>query len=325
VFFLLLPNHSGPDLPSEPLSGSRWLTAWSLEPVPLLIVVISLTLYLFGVYRMRVAGNAWPVGRTFAYCWGMGLILLAVASPLATYDESLLSVHMVQHMLLAMVAPVFLALGAPVTLALRTLPAGGRGVLLAVVHSRPAQALTFPVVAGAIFIANPFILYFSGYYEQTLRHPWLHDLNHLHFVLVGMLWYVPLLGIDPVRKRQEYPFRVIAAFMTLPFHAWLGVAIMSMNTLIAGDWYTAHPRTWGASPLSDQHTAGGILWVSGDLFGLIVFAVLFVQWVRASEREAKRVDRQLDRRDAEEARRLALNAALAKAAAAESVPSADAQ
>jgi putative copper resistance protein D len=328
VVSLLLPSHSGPDLPTAPLSGSRWFTAWSFAPVPVLAVVISLTIYLYGVHRMGVAGNRWPRNRTFAFCWGMVLILLAVASPLETYDTTLLSVHMVQHMLLAMVAPVFLALGAPVTLALRTLPAGGRRVLLSVVHSRVAQALTFPVVAGAIFIANPFVLYFSGLYEQTLRHPWLHDLNHLHFVLVGLLWYVPLLGIDPVRRRPEYPFRVIAAFMTLPFHAWLGVAIMSMNTLIAGDWYTAQHRTWGASPLSDQHTAGGILWTSGDLFGLIVFAALFVQWMHASEREAKRVDRQLDRQEAEEARRLALNEALARAAAREtgasSVPSPDA-
>jgi cytochrome c oxidase assembly factor CtaG len=315
VLALLLPSHSGPDLPGAPLSGSRWLTAWSFHPVPVLTVVISLTIYLYGAHRMRAAGNPWPVARTVAWCHGMLLILLAVASPLDSYDEVLLSVHMIQHMLLAMVAPIFLALGAPVTLALRTLPPAGRRVLLSIVHSRIAQALTFPVVAGAIFIANPFILYFSGYYEQTLRHPWLHDLNHLHFVLVGLLWYVPLLGIDPVRRRPEYPFRVIAAFMTLPFHAWLGVAIMSMNTLIAGDWYTAQHRTWGADPLSDQHTAGGILWTSGDLFGLIVFAVLFVQWMHASEREAKRVDRQLDRRDAEEARRAALNAALARAAA----------
>jgi putative copper resistance protein D len=328
VFFLLLPTHSGPDLPSEPLSGDRWLTAWSFDAVPVLAVVISLTMYLYGVHRMKVAGNPWPAGRTFAHCWGMLLILIAIASPLDTYDEMLLSVHMAQHMLLAMVAPVFLALGAPVTLALRTLPPRGRRLVLAVMHSRVMQALTFPVVAGAVFIANPFVLYFSGYYEQTLRHAWLHDLNHLHFVLVGLLWYVPLLGIDPVRRRPEYPFRVIAAFMTLPFHAWLGVAIMSMNTLIAGDWYTAHPRNWGASPLSDQHTAGGILWASGDLFGLIVFAALFVQWMRASEREAKRVDRQLDRAEAEEARRMALNASLARAAAREAgappVPSADA-
>jgi putative copper resistance protein D len=131
---------------------------------------------------------------------------------------------------------------------------------------------------------------------------------------VGLLWYVPLLGIDPLPRRPSYPLRVISAFLTLPFHAWLGVAIMSMNTLIAGDWYLDQHRSWGASPLSDQHTAGGILWSSGDLVGLVVFAALFQQWFRASQREARREDRRLDRLEAEEAARAALNARLARAA-----------
>ena len=65
----------------------------------------------------------------------------------------------------------------------------------------------------------------------------------------------------------------------------------------------SHDRQWGASPLSDQQTAGGILWVSGDVVGLIVFAAIFVQWVRDSEREARREDRRLDRLDAAAARR----------------------
>jgi putative copper resistance protein D len=105
--------------------------------------------------------------------------------------------------------------------------------------------------------------------------------------------------------------RVISSFVTLPFHAWLGVSIMSASTLIASDWYTAIERDWGASPMSDQQTAGGIIWISGDLIGLLVFGALFVQWVRASEREARREDRRLDR----------LEAAAARAAGPGSVPS----
>jgi putative copper resistance protein D len=315
VLAALLPTHSGSGLPTAPLSGSRWLTAWSFEPVPVLTIAVSALIYLWGVRRLRARGTAWPVGRTVAFVLGgLGSALIATCSALGTYDEVLISVHMVQHMILAMITPVFLALGAPVTLALRTLPARPRRWLLALVHSRVAAVLTFPVVAGALFIANPFALYFSGLYEQTLQHDWLHQMVHLHFVVVGLLWYTPLLGIDPLPRRQSYPLRVIAAFVTLPFHAWLGVAIMSMNTLIAGDWYTSQGRTWGASPLTDQHTAGGILWSSGDLVGLVVFAALFVQWVRASEREAKREDRRLDRLDAEQAARAAMNARLARAA-----------
>ncbi|MGQ0846055.1 MAG: cytochrome c oxidase assembly protein [Sporichthyaceae bacterium] len=300
----LVPMHPGADVPAEPLSGWRYLTAWSFEPLPLFALVASAGLYLYGVSRMKAAGNPWPLGRTLAFVvGGHGALLLAVASPLATYDVTLLSVHMAQHMLLAMVAPIFLVLGAPITLALRTLPQGGRRALLTVLHSRVVGVFTFPVVAGAIFVANPFVLYYSGLYEQTLRHAWLHDLNHLHFVVIGSLWFATLIGVDPLPNRAGYPLRVISAFVTLPFHAWLGVSIMSANTLIAADWYTSLERDWGASPLNDQQTAGGIVWISGDLIGLLVFAALFAQWVRASEREARREDRRLDRLDAVAARR----------------------
>lgn len=296
---LLLPAHPGADVPSEPLTGWRWLTAWSFEPLPLFALVLSASLYLYGVRRMHAAGNPWPLGRTLAYVvGGHGALLLAVASPLATYDVTLLSVHMAQHMLLAMIGPIFLVLGAPITLALRTLPLLWRRRLLAVLHSRIVGVITFPAVAGAIFVVNPFVLYFSGLYSQTLERPWLHDLNHLHFVMVGCLWFLTLIGVDPLPNRAGYPLRMISAFVTLPFHAWLGVAIMSANTLIAADWYTSLDRDWGASPLADQKTAGGLVWISGDLIGLLVFGALFRQWMRASEREARREDRRLDRMDA---------------------------
>jgi putative copper resistance protein D len=173
------------------------------------------------------------------------------------------------------------------------------------------------VLAGALFVINPFVLYLSGLYDLTLRHEWLHQTLHLHFVLVGLLWYVPLLGIDPLPRRPGYPIRVIAAFLTLPFHAFVGIAIMMNDNLIAGAWYLAQDRTWGPSPLLDQHIAGGLMWSSGDLVGLIVFATLFKQWVRASEREARREDRRLDRLEAEESARAALNERLAAAAEVE--------
>ena len=290
--------HSGPRDPGPAFEGSRWLTEWTFEPLALLGIALAGGLYLLGVRKMHKGTNPWPISRTVSFLTGLGWLLIAVASPLASYDTVLFSVHMVQHMMLAMLGPLFLVLGAPITLALRTLPPRGRALVLTVIHSRVAAVLTHPVVAGAIFVINPFVLYFSGLYEQTLEHPWLHDANHIHFVMVGTLWYSTLLAIDPLPRRPEYPIRVIAVFLTLPFHAWLGVAIMSMSTLIAGDWYLVMDRPWGASPLSDQKTAGGILWVSGDLIGLVVFAALFRGWIKDSEREARREDRRLDRLEA---------------------------
>ena len=292
---------NGEGLPA--LTPGRLLTAWEFDWVPVLGVLLVAALYLYGVSRLRRRGDRWPVTRTIFFVGlGLGSFLLMTASSLAVYDTTLFWVHMVQHMVLAMLTPVFLALGAPITLALRTLPQGGRRVVLAVLHSGVAKVLTFPVVAGAIFVATPFALYLTGYYEATLRHEWLHELNHVHFVLVGALWFWPVLGLDPVPHRVPYPLRMLAVFATMPMHAFLGVAIMSQTTLIAGDWYRSVDRDWGPSLLTDQNWAGGVLWGSGDLVALVVLAALFVQWARASEREAVREDRRLDRLEAAAAR-----------------------
>jgi putative copper resistance protein D len=171
-------------------------------------------------------------------------------------------------------------------------------VVLEVLHSRVARILSFPVVAGAIFIVTPVALYLTGWYEATLRNPLLHDLNHVHFVLVGCLWFWPILGLDPMPMRLPYPMRLLAVFVTMPFHAFLGITIMGASTVIAQDYYSQLGRTWGPSLARDQEIAGGVLWAAGDLVALLVLGALFVQWARASEREAVREDRRLDRLDA---------------------------
>jgi putative copper resistance protein D len=121
---------------------------------------------------------------------------------------------------------------------------------------------------------------------------------HVHLVLVGSLFFWPLVGVDPLPGRVGYPFRMMLAVLTLPFHAFLGVTIMGQETLLGGEHYTALREqagySWLPDALDDQHLAGGLLWASGDLVGLAVFGVLFVQWVRSSMREAEREDRRLD-------------------------------
>ncbi len=286
--------------PSEvpPIDLVALLTEWRLEFWPLLGVVTAVLAYALPARALRRRGDHWSSWRSASFLvGGCGTLALATLSPLAAYDTTLLSVHMVQHMLLSMVAPVLLALGAPVTLWLRTLPAAPRRLLLAVVQSPPVRVLSFPPVAFGIFVLSPWALYFSDWYEATLRSAPLHELTHLHFVLVGSLFFWPLVGLDPVPGRVPYGFRLLTTFLTLPFHAFLGITVMGASTLIAGDYYLALDRDWPPGVAEDQQLAGAVLWASGDLVGLLFFGVLFVQWVRASQREAVREDRRLDRLD----------------------------
>jgi putative copper resistance protein D len=281
-------------------------TQWELVSWATVVIVLTTALYLWAVLRMHHRGDRWPVGRTVAFLLAMLAAAVATISGIGTYDDTLLSDHMAQHMILSMVVPVAMALGAPVTLALRTLPRRPRGWLLVVLHSRVAKVLSFPPLTFTLFIVTPWALYFSGWYPATLHHDYLHEMTHLHMVLVGCLFFWPIVGIDPLPGRVSYPFRLVLLVLTLPFHAFMGVAIMSQDTLIGGDWYPELHEgpmgSWLPSPMSDQHVAGGILWSTGDLVGLLFFAVLFAQWVRASTAEARREDRRLDLLEAREAR-----------------------
>ena len=274
------------------------LTAARPEALPLLLVLLAAAAYLVGVRRLSARGDRWPLGRTVSFlAGGLGTIAVATMSGLAAYDESLFAAHMVQHMLLSMVATVFLALGAPITLALRTLPLRGRRQLLAVLHSRAAAAVSHPLVPWLLFVGSPFALYFTGWYAATLDSRVLHELLHVHFLLVGSLFFWPLLGVDPVPGRSGHPFRMLLVAATLPFHAFLGVAVMSVEPdgrgLLAADHYLARHDLPEA--VFQQQLGGGLLWSSGDLVGLLFLGVLLVQWMRASEREAQREDRRLDR------------------------------
>lgn len=269
-----------------------WLVA------PLLIVT---ALYVWGVWKLTRRGDHWSAGRTVAFlAGGIGVIAFAGMSGLGTYDDTMFSLHMIQHMLLAMVAPIFLALGAPITLALRTTPRRVRSILLAVLHSRVAKLVTFPLIGWGLYVASPFALYFTGWYPATLDNPVLHELLHLHFLLVGSLFFWPMVGIDPIPGRQSHPFRFLILVSTLPFHAILGLSIYTQTTVIAASHYDALKLSW-LDPLADQRVGGGLLWSSGEVVGLIMLGVVAVQWIQASEREAVREDRRLDRLEAAEA------------------------
>ena len=278
-----------------PFTPARLLTETALDPLLATLLVLAAGLYLWGVRRLRLRGDEWSPLRTLSWlAGGLGTIALATMTGLGAYDETLFSAHMVQHMLLSMVAPIFLALAAPVTLALRTLPPGGRRALLAALHSRVARVLTFPPVGWLLFVGSPFALYFSGWYPATLEHAGLHELQHAHFLLVGCVFFWPLVGLDPVPGKVDHPLRFLLVFAALPVHAILGLAIMNSAGLIAGEHYLGLHLAW-SDPYSDQRVGGGLLWASGDLVGLLMLGAVAVQWMRASEREAVREDRRLDR------------------------------
>ncbi|GAA0567661.1 hypothetical protein GCM10010172_59730 [Paractinoplanes ferrugineus] len=288
-----------------PFTPAAIFTQIHLTSLIALFLLIAAALYGYGVHQLRARGDHWPAGRTVAFVvGGLGSIAAVTISGIEAYDTTLISVHMVQHMTLSMVGPIFLALGAPVTLALRTMHGPSRRTLLAVIHSRYVKVLTFPLVAFGIFVANPFVLYFTGLYRATLEHAWLHEFVHVHFIVTGCLFFWPLLGLDPLPGKWPYPGRALLMVLSVPFHTVLGLTIMQSKTLLGGDFYPNLHLSW-SNPWEDQVTAGGILWAGGEIVSVTMLGILIMQWIKQSEREARRIDRALDRAEAEAAREAA--------------------
>ena len=292
-----------PNLPR--FSPGRLLTDWGFDPWLFVVTVWVVGFYLVGVWTLHRRGDRWPWGRTFSFVVvGMGSFAFATQGGMAAYDTTLLSVHMVQHMVLSMLVP--LAHGARRAGDPPAADAPGRPEAVAAGAAALAGSrgcMSWPPLTFALYVLSPWALYFTSWYVGSLHSSYVHEMMHIHLVLVGSLFFWPLMGIDPVPGRVGYPFRMLMILMTLPFHAFLGVTIMDSTRLLAestttpgcarGRW----ARGCRASP-SDQHLAGGILWASGDLVGLVFFGVLFAQWVRASIKEAAREDRRLDRLEA---------------------------
>jgi putative copper resistance protein D len=208
---------------------------------------------------------------------------------------------MVDHMTIAMYAPLFLVLAAPVSLALRALPARGDGslgpreLLLGLVHSRLLRMLGNPIVAAVLFFTSLVVFYYSALFELALTTHTGHVLMTAHFLVTGYLFAWVMVGIDPGPPKWPPSLRLLILLITVSFHAFFGVALMSGTTLLAPDFFGALRIPWIPEPLGDQQTGGSIAWAVGEIPVLVLSLFVVRDWIRSDSRESRRHDRQADR------------------------------
>jgi cytochrome c oxidase assembly factor CtaG/putative copper export protein len=291
----------GYDMPPQ-VTPVRLLTLGQFDLFFATLVVVLGGLYLAAVVRLRRRGDSWPLGRTASWLVGLVTIVAVTQTGIARYAPILFSVHMAQHMVLNMLTPIFLVVGAPVTLALRALkPArlrgdrGPREWLTAVLHSRYLAVVAHPAVATLVFVVSTFALYFTPLFEAAMRNHLGHIAMMVHFLAGGSLFFWVLLGVDPAPRKLPYPARLLLLFVTMPFHAFFGIALMNMSQALARGWYTSVDPPWGTTILHDQHTGGAIAWGFGEVPTFIVLIVLAFQWYVHDQRQARRMDRKADR------------------------------
>ena len=291
----------GVKMPPAP-NLSRILLGYEPDALMIGLLVFAVALYIKGVMVLTKRGDKWPVGRTISFAIGITAVDFATSGGLGLYAHFSFAWHMVAHMTLGMIAPIAIVLGAPITLALRTLPQGRnseergvRGTLLSVLHSRYSSIIVNPVGALVIFDGSLFLLYFTSLFGTLMNTHAGHLFMNLHFLLAGFLFFHVIIGIDPNPKRPPFLVRIVTLLAAMSIHAFFSVALMSSSTLIDSGYFTSLQTPWISDLLADQNKGGAIGWAMGEIPILIALIATFIMWTRDDAREARRIDRTVER------------------------------
>ncbi len=282
--------------PAEPPTVANLALGWTFEPavvLPLVVAAIGWLRLVRGIDRAHPA-NPVPRRRTVAFYGGLAAIAVALLSGIDAYDTTLFTIHMVQHLLLTLVAAPLIALAAPITTLLRAAsPEVRRRVLLPILHSRVLKVLSFPVVAWLVFAGVMWGTHFSPLFDASLENPLVHDLEHALYLGAGLLFWWPAVGLDPSPWRMPHPVRAMYVFLQMPQNTFLAVTILN-SSVVLYQHYATVVRGWGPSVLEDQQIAGGLMWITGDVLFLIGLAAIIAGWMAHEKRQEGAVDRRLD-------------------------------
>jgi putative copper resistance protein D len=276
------------------------LRSWSFDPLVALGLVVVALAYTWGLQHARMGPATSSFPRWRAVCFFVGLVVtyLALQSPIHAYSHRLFSVHMVQHLLLMMVAAPLLVLGTPVVLALRaTSPPVRKRALVPVLRSRGASLVSNPVVCWSAFTVVLWASHFTSLYEDALGNQAIHGLEHVLYLVAAVLFWRPVIGLEPGPSRISHPARILYLFLAMPQMAFLGLAIYSSDTVLYPHYLVTAPPL-GTSAVADQHLAGVLMWTTSMVLLLPALGYVWFDWMKKDEREAARLDARLDRQSA---------------------------
>jgi putative copper resistance protein D len=263
-----------------PLGWRQAAGHWVFAPLLTGMAIAAVALYLWGVWRVgaRHPARPWPWWRTWLFVGGLVVVVVATESGIGTYDDVLFWDHMIQHLMLIMVAPPLLVAGQPVTLLLHASRNPVHTWAKRAVRSRPVAWLTWPPFGIAAYAATIAGTHLTGVMSLVMANHAAHDAEHALYLAVGYLFFLPLLGREPIRWRVPYPMRLLALIVIMPVDTFTGLVLGYANQGMAG----LTSRTWGPSPVDDVHWGGAVMWIAGDAIMLALIMLVFVIWSKDS-------------------------------------------
>jgi putative copper resistance protein D len=257
-----------------------WLTAWQFAPVVSAVLVVMAAGYTAAAAAVarRHPARPWPAARTAAFGLALAVIAVATQSSVGVHDEEF-PVHMVQHLLLIMVAPPLLVVGRPVTLLLHAARNPLHTRVKRIVRSRFVSGMTWPGVAVPLYAAVVAGTHLTPLTGLMLENPALHEAEHALYLVAGYLYFLPVVGSEPIRWRLPVFGRYLLLLATMPVDTAVGVFLM-----------LAPHGMFPAQAAGDLHRGGLVMFAGSDLIMAVIATVLAVAFVRAGERERPRAD-----------------------------------
>lgn len=286
----------------EPLdSFSGFWSEWALASPVTVVLLFMLGAYLFGLYRLNSragASDAAPIsaGRIVLTLLGFAALTFSLIGPADALAEDQFFLHMIQHLLMTLVAAPLMLAASPVAVYLWSLPADVRYTVAGSLARRGRtgrimRKLTFPRVAITVYILTMYVWHLPAMYEAAIHNESLHYLEHLMFFSAAVLFWWPIAGPAPVRSQLSYPQRLLYLMLALTPSAALGAGLTLVGTTLYTH-YEATPMHWGVGAKEDQSIGGLIMWVPGNFILVGAATVLFFKWYE-SESSGSRYKRRV--------------------------------
>jgi putative membrane protein len=265
----------------SPVTPINLWQAWSFEPWVIVGLLLTLTLYLLGLRRIRTSVPKWQITSFIA---GTAALALTLMSPLHRLGSALFSAHMTQHELLMLIVAPLLVLGHPGTPMLWVFPVAlriklGKAVKQPVI-GRTWRAVSSPFSAWIIHGMSVWLWHVPFLYQATLDNELVHATQHITFLGTALLfWWTLLHGRG---ERMTYGAAVVYVFTTAVHTSVLGALLTCTSKL----WYPAyigHTAAWGLNALEDQQLGGLIMWVPAGVVYIAIALWLFAGWLRESD------------------------------------------
>jgi putative membrane protein len=265
---------------------------WNRDPFTIISLIMMMMIYLLGVRNAAHQSKKKEHKKIVFFLSSMTFLIIALISPLDPLSDRLSSAHMIQHMVIMMLAAPLFVSSSPLYYTIWALPRFLR------VRLTPLTGWFFGKSSGRYFFYQPVILWiffaltlwlwhFPQLYQAALLNRWIHDFQHICFFMVSCLFWRILL--DPVHRFQLSTGLAILYVFTTSLHAMMLGAFMALSPKVWYRFYEGKTLSWNMDALEDQQVAGFIMWMPACSIYVLVTVFIFYQWMKKNGREEKRV------------------------------------